>query len=191
MTTESAPGSESEGMHVTFGSVVVLIATLGFGALLGGCLAHLVRPGAELSLLIGSGIFPTLLLGGGLLVEELWFLRLWQHQPHRYQLSMADATASPAVDAERQRSAFFLPLGFVVGAMGGVAVGMAAPGESVVMPVVLYALAGLGFGGIVYSLVQFSLLPSLGHAASALQTPSPPKRLHHFRPRYDEGRPEF
>lgn len=184
--------NEAEGMAVSFGNLMTLVCTLAFGAALGGFLSVFLAPGSDLALLIGISIFPAVLLGGGLLVEELWFLRLWQHQPHHWRLTITDSTAGPATQADRERSAVFLPLGSVVGAIGGLAVGLTSPMVSNLASVVVYALAGLAYGGGVYSMVQFSALPRLGHGApSPMQSKHDPKNLRYSRSRFTSGRPEF
>jgi xanthosine utilization system XapX-like protein len=191
MTTQSA--LPSEGMTVSLTSIIVLVCTLGFGAALGGFLAHFLAPGSGLALFIGLGVFPTVLLTGGFLVEELWFLRLWQHQPRRWNLEIGDSSASPATHAERQRSAAFLPLGLIAGAIGGLVIGLLNVRVPMLASLALFSLAGLGYGGVVYSLVQFSLLPSLGHGSSSQQQRRQRAKKHapHPKRRFESGRPEF
>jgi hypothetical protein len=154
----------SEAAQVSLVNLIVLLATFIFGAALGGFLARFVAPASDLALFVGVGIFPAILLAGGYLVEELWFLRLWERQP-RWQLEIDDPSASPAVHADRRRAAVFLPFGVIVGAFGGLVVGLLHASAPLWASLLLYTLAGLGYGGIVYSLVQFSLLPRLGHGA--------------------------
>lgn len=190
----------SEGIHISPLNLVVLLATFIFGGALGGFLARFLAPASELALFIGIGIFPAALLIGGFLIEELWFLRFWERQPH-WKLEIEDSSATPAEHAERQRAAAFLPLGTVFGLIGGLIIGLLSQRAPLWGTLILFTLAGLGFGGVVYSLVQFSALPRLGHGAeekAKTQTTHqkhPPHREHEaaasHKRRFDEGRPEF